>query len=71
MNQLLIATDSRGKGLTGRPINMPYPWKVDLLIRPGAKINMLGENIVKNFDQEADKTFEVIAGGICDLTTKK
>ena len=74
--QVLIATDSRGRGLrefvATRSATHPYNLHFDFVIMPGGTINSIGNAICEKLDRYhlRQPTMVVFAGGINNLTTR-
>lgn len=73
---IILATDSRGRGLNTYLQKMnPFPpnWHVYLLFKPGASIERLSHEAQLLIQSSSDKTAPyhvVFMGGICNLTEK-
>ena len=71
--QIIIATDSRGRGFGIFPRDHPFPGNchVTLITTPGATISVLEKNVCDVVKLVTDsKIIVAVCAGICDLTEK-
>lgn len=73
MDHIIIAVDSRGRGLNDFiQGNLLFPYFFTILCIPGGKLDTLKAAITQTLhkEQRQNKTHIILAGGICNMTTK-